>query len=94
MTETELETDERCKRAAATQPSWEEQRKPTNGDLHDELANLLTAIKVDITRALESPSGAVQLAKTSELVDAAIGVLRRILADPKVGVPDDLGLLD
>jgi len=75
----------------------EAERKSVAREIHDELGQLLTALKMDlrwIEKRLES-SGHSALEKlwgTLGLVDQAIDVVHRISSDLRPGMLDDLGL--
>lgn len=66
-------------------------------ELHDELAQSLTALKMDTTWLRENlrkdPDGAAgKLAQMLEMLDASVAATRRIAADLRPLVLDDLGL--
>ena len=67
-------------------------------ELHDELAQWLTAIKMDVSwLASRLPPGQAQLADKTEkvkaLVDTTVNAVRRIAADLRPVMLDDLGLV-
>ncbi len=80
----------------------EEERKYIARELHDELGQSLTALKIDLVRlgekrrAAEKSLSAVEI-KTRittmlEIVDAAMDMTRKIVAELRPGVLDELGL--
>jgi PAS domain S-box-containing protein len=80
----------------------EEERTGIAREIHDELGQSLTALKMDLAwvcRRLSSasevsPESLVQkLSAMSDMTDEIIGQVRRISADLRPGVLDDLGLL-
>jgi PAS domain S-box-containing protein len=77
----------------------EDERTRLARDLHDELGQTLTALKIDVAwlaKRLPQEQGAL-LEKTGsmyELIDGAIHTVRRISAELRPGVLDDLGLAD
>jgi PAS domain S-box-containing protein len=67
-------------------------------ELHDELAQWLTALKMDVSWvAARLPKGETRLAektgKMKEVVDATVAAVRRIAADLRPVMIDDLGLV-
>jgi PAS domain S-box-containing protein len=77
----------------------EDERTRLARDLHDELGQTLTALKIDLAwlaKRLPQEQGSL-LEKTRsmyELIDGAIQTVRRISAELRPGVLDDLGLAD
>ena len=83
--------------AEKTRQVREEERKRVARDLHDDLGQLLTAIKMDLTwtkRHLTGAKGEVQdrLARSIEMVGDGVNSVRRICSGLRPGVLDDLGL--
>jgi PAS domain S-box-containing protein len=80
----------------------EDERTGIAREIHDELGQSLTALKMDVawitrrvTGAADSPRDAMidKLRTMSELTDDVINQVRRISAELRPGVLDDLGLL-
>jgi len=74
----------------------EEERTSVAREIHDELGQMLTALKIDMSwLAKRLPRQDSLLDKTagmSEILDGAIQTVKRISADLRPGVLDDLGL--
>jgi PAS domain S-box-containing protein len=75
----------------------EEERKEVARDLHDDIGQLLTAIKIDLTwtkRHLTKPEGEVQdrLARSIGMISDGANSVRKICAGLRPGILDDLGL--
>lgn len=75
----------------------EEERKRIAREIHDELGQALTALKLDLVWLQERlPPEAEALIRFAEgiqgLIDRTIGQVRRIAAELRPGVLDDLGL--
>lgn len=73
----------------------EDERRRVARGLHDELGQLLTALKVDLTTLAAGSHDAKQTARIEamvRLVDATFGAVRRISDDLRPLVLDDLGL--
>ena len=80
----------------------EEERTGIAREIHDELGQALTALKMDLAWIMRRASGAVAMApgvlveklrEMSEMTDEVIGQVRRISAELRPGVLDDLGLV-
>ncbi|MGO8818767.1 MAG: PAS domain S-box protein [Terriglobia bacterium] len=83
--------------AGQLESTREEERKRVAREIHDQLGQSLTAIKMDFSSWLrELPSGANQDTKRTasilELVDESIQTVRRISTELRPGILDDLGL--
>jgi signal transduction histidine kinase len=86
--------------AARMQTAREEERKRVAREIHDELGQALTAIKMDLTALLpEVPADTASASSLQRqqtvlrLLDEAIQSVRRIATDLRPGVLDDLGLV-
>jgi PAS domain S-box-containing protein len=84
--------------AARLQSIREEERKSVAREIHDQLGQALTAIKVDLSSLVrELPAGEEQQSKRTasilKLVDEAIQSVRRISTELRPGMLDDLGLV-
>ena len=77
----------------------EEERKEIAREIHDELGQILTALKIDISW-LEKHSGAdetdypIKVRSMKEMTDMAIKSVQRISAELRPSLIDDLGLKD
>jgi PAS domain S-box-containing protein len=86
-------------RALAERLQWvrEEDRKKVARELHDQIGQILTAIKMDMmwmTRHLPESEGAVlsRIAESIQLIDDGVKAVRAICSGLRPGVLDDLGL--
>ena len=84
--------------AARMQTAREEERARVAREIHDELGQALTAIKIDLTallpKVLADPGSNLQRQQTVfRLLDDAIHSVQRIATDLRPGVLDDLGLM-
>ena len=86
-------------RALAERLQWvrEEDRKRVARDLHDQIGQILTAIKMDMTwmtRHLPESEGAVlaRLRESIQLINDGVQAVRAICSGLRPGVLDDLGL--
>ena len=84
--------------SAAVLEAREEEKTRIARELHDELGQLLTAVKMDLTalqeRAGGDPALAAKLREASAMVDQTVAATRRISADLRPLMLDDLGLAD
>ena len=83
--------------SARLQTVREEERTMVAREIHDELGQSLTALKMDISwlakRLPKGPESWVQRTQAmGQLVDTTIGVVRKISAQLRPGMLDDLGL--
>ena len=101
ITRTRLEEQLRALSARAEQVR-EDERSGIAREIHDDLGQALTAIKIDLSwlarRVSGDSSGSGQtllekLDEMSRMTDEVIGRVRRISSDLRPGVLDDLGLL-
>ena len=77
----------------------EEEKTLIARELHDELGQLLTAMKMDLSWLRErlpalDPALAVKAGQMNEVLDQTVGSVRRIAADLRPLMLDDLGLAD
>lgn len=86
-------------RALAERLQWvrEDDRKRVARDLHDQIGQILTAIKMDMTwmtRRLPESQGAVlaRLRESIQLINDGVKAVRTICSGLRPGVLDDLGL--
>lgn len=81
--------------AASVVEAREEERRRIARELHDELGQRLTALKMEIS-SLRSPGpGGIERERITgmlEMVDSSVAALRRISADLRPLILDDLGL--
>lgn len=85
------------KLASHLQRAQEEERARISREIHDELGQELTGIKMDISwlsNSLEKPSEKVKdrIDSLNNLIDMTINSVRRISSELRPGVLDDLGL--
>ena len=97
VTERVRAQQERSAFAAAASAIREEEKRRLARELHDELAQSLTALKMDANWVRENMAAAPELAqhKLNEmlgLIDGAVASTRRIAADLRPLLLDDLGL--
>jgi PAS domain S-box-containing protein len=83
--------------AARLQSTREEDRKRVARDLHDQIGQILTAIKMDMSwmrRHLPASAGEVlaRLKESTQLIDDGVKTVRTICSGLRPGVLDDLGL--
>jgi signal transduction histidine kinase len=84
--------------AARLQSIREEERKRVAREIHDQLGQALTALKIDLSFLMrELPAGdeppSKRAASMLKLVDEAIRTVRRISTELRPGLLDDLGLV-
>jgi PAS domain S-box-containing protein len=83
--------------SARLQTAREEERTRVAREIHDEMGQSLTALKMDISwlarKMPKGPASWLQRAETmAQLVDATIDMVRKISAQLRPGMLDDLGL--
>jgi signal transduction histidine kinase len=81
--------------AARLQTVREEERKRVARELHDQLGQTLTAMKIDLSSLIKGlPADKEQRSKSLlKLIDQTIQSVRRISNDLRPGILDDLGLI-
>ncbi len=74
----------------------EEEKAHIARELHDELGQLLTALKMDLASLRDAPPGqrAEKMQEMGRLLDQTVTATRRISADLRPLMLDDLGLID
>lgn len=77
----------------------EEERRHLAREIHDDLGQILTGIKMRVRRLVKNPPPTVeqqtsQLEQLTELIDEAIQSVRRVATDLRPGILDDLGLIE
>ncbi len=81
---------------ARMQVAREEEAKRIAREIHDDLGQALTVLKMDLarlkTRAAADPALAAPLAEMDGVIDGAVATTRRIAADLRPAILDDLGL--
>jgi PAS domain S-box-containing protein len=84
--------------SAAVLEAREEEKTRIARELHDELGQLLTAVKMDLAALHEQAGGdaalAAKLREVTGIVDQTVTATRRISADLRPLMLDDLGLAD
>jgi PAS domain S-box-containing protein len=75
----------------------EEERTRISREVHDELGQLLTGLKMDVAwlqakLGVSDPVAARKAEKTTEIIDSAIRAVQRIASELRPGVLDNLGL--
>ena len=85
--------------SARVQEAREEEKTRIARELHDELGQLLTALKMDLSWLRErlpagDPGLAAKTAQMGAVLDQTVGATRRIAADLRPLMLDDLGLAD
>jgi signal transduction histidine kinase len=82
---------------ARLQSIREEERKRVAREIHDDLGQSLTSIKIDLASLIRTlPAGQISESKAESilrLVDQAIQSVRRIATELRPGILDDLGLV-
>lgn len=85
--------------AAHLQSVREEERTAIAREIHDEMGQVLTALKIDLVRLRsrlkdkKDPAAADLVASMLRTVDETIGTVQRIMAELRPSVLDDLGLI-
>jgi PAS domain S-box-containing protein len=81
--------------AARTEAIREDERTAIARDIHDQLGQALTALKLDVgwlTRRISDDELLRKLDEMARAADELIGTVRRISADLRPGILDDIGL--
>lgn len=98
MTEA-LEEKEAARRALLGKviSSQEEERKRVSRELHDELAQRLTSVLLSLEAAESGPQGTDQstqaIQRARQMVEGSLAETRKLIADLRPSVLDDLGLV-
>lgn len=72
----------------------EEERARLARELHDEIGQMLTAVKLSLERlSYSNPASLEQLERVKTLTDRALADLRRVITAMRPGVLDELGLV-
>jgi signal transduction histidine kinase len=74
----------------------ESERRRIAGELHDEIGQSLTALKLNLKAVIRSPrapASALRLTESVDLVDRTIGQIRDLSLDLRPSLLDDLGLV-
>jgi PAS domain S-box-containing protein len=83
--------------AARVQDAREEERKRVAREIHDELGQALTSIKIDLSSLIHEfppePQQLKRIESISTIVDQTIKSVRRISTELRPGILDDLGLI-
>jgi len=83
--------------AARVQDAREEERKRLAREIHDELGQALTSIKIDLSSLIHEfppePQQLKRIESISTIVDQTIKSARRISTELRPGILDDLGLI-
>lgn len=98
LTETAQVMEERRAFAIAAQAIREEEKARLARELHDELAQSLTALKMDTIwvrdhASIVSESVTAKLTEMAEMLDRTVAATRRMAADLRPLMLDDLGLV-
>jgi signal transduction histidine kinase len=85
--------------AAHLQNVREEEQTRISREIHDELGQMLTAIKMDVTSAEKKMKTAPETASATlvcvlEMVDNTVKTIRRIASELRPTILDDLGLIE
>lgn len=97
--EIQMARDQLRRLSASTMNSQEQERKAFARELHDELGQVLTALRMDtvwLHKRLQQKAddGAVRALAMCELIDKTIDEVREMAFRLRPGVLDDLGLVD
>jgi signal transduction histidine kinase len=91
----ELRTIELAQLSARMIEQHEEERRRLSRELHDETAQVFSAVKMElgVLRTSVEPHQAARLDQVQELIDTGIRGIRRVTNDLRPSLLDDLGLL-
>lgn len=91
----ETRTVELARLSARMVEQHEEERRRLSRELHDETAQVFSAVKMElgVLRQGVAPAQAVRLDQVLELIDTGIGSIRNVTNDLRPSLLDDLGLL-
>jgi signal transduction histidine kinase len=91
-----VRAEERLRQLAqGLESAREQERKRIAAELHDDLGQKLTGLRMDATwlqRRVEGELASRRLADMTELIDQTVDAVRRISSELRPGVLDDLGL--
>lgn len=93
--ESEELAEELRRLSAAQQQAVERERLHLSREVHDDLGQLLTGLKISLARmekTLENAAGLERLQECNDLVDATLGSVRRISSSLRPPLLDELGL--
>ena len=85
--------------AAHLQNVREEEQTRISREIHDELGQMLTAIKMDVTSADKKIKASPEIASATlggvlKMVDTTVKTIRRIASELRPSILDDLGLIE
>jgi signal transduction histidine kinase len=91
----ESRTEELARLSARMVAQHEEERRRLSRELHDESAQVFSAVKMELVvlREQAGPGVATRLDRALELVDTGIRSIRSVVNDLRPSLLDDLGLL-
>jgi signal transduction histidine kinase len=91
----ETRTVELARLSARMVEQHEEERRHLSRELHDETAQVFSAVKMElgVLREAVAPAQAARLDQVLELIDSGIRTIRNVTNDLRPSLLDDLGLL-